>query len=215
MPLPRQSSKYSKKTLSSNASSLTQTDSVPEENGKAGVAASPLTPSSKPTFHKADRAYEHERQRLKKAADFVKMRTKKAHHGTTLSSSKGHARNSSSSLTESGTRLGEKEDYEQDDIDGQVLSDSWKENIGFVAVAIEQPSRYEVKLADLLRVGKKPRKSKGANDFEVIPHIRSVIVLDDNTPDELTIDEPWEHVNDPDTEDTGLSYAQVAAIPKQ
>lgn len=161
MPLPRQSSKYSKKTLSSNASSLTQTDNVPEEIGKAGVAASPLTPSSKPTFHKADRAYEHERQRLKKAADFVKMRTKKAHHGTALSSSKGHARNSSSSLTESGTRLGEKEDYEQDDIDGQVLSDSWKENIGFVAVAIEQPSRYEVKLADLLRVGKKPRKSKG------------------------------------------------------
>jgi hypothetical protein len=55
---------------------------------------------------------------------------------------------------------------------------------------------------------------KGVNDFEVVPHVRSVIVLDDNTPDELIIDEPWEHVNDSDTEARGLSYAQVAAIPK-
>lgn len=56
---------------------------------------------------------------------------------------------------------------------------------------------------------------KGDSDFEVIPHVRSVIVLDDNAPDELDADEPWEHIYGTDSEDNrGLSYAQVAALPK-
>ncbi len=47
----------------------------------------------------------------------------------------------------------------------------------------------------------------------MIPHIRSVIVLDDNTPDEFGEDEPWEYVLNPDSEpDKGLSYAEVAAL---
>jgi hypothetical protein len=164
MPLPRKSSKHSQQPLSTRspiASSLAPADGVPEEKGKAGVAASPAIPSSKPSFLKDDRAYEHERQRLKKAADFVKMRTKKARQGAGLSTTKGHARSLSSSLTEKGTRLNEdEEDPERDNIDGQALSDSMKENLGFVAVTMDQPSRHEVKLADLIRVGK-PRKPKG------------------------------------------------------
>jgi hypothetical protein len=55
----------------------------------------------------------------------------------------------------------------------------------------------------------------GDGDFEVVPHIRSVIALDDNTPDELDIDEPWEHIYSTDCEENkGLSYAQVAALSK-
>ena len=33
----------------------------------------------------------------------------------------------------------------------------------------------------------------------MIPHIRSVIVLDDNTPDGFGEDEPWEYVLNPDS----------------
>jgi len=57
--------------------------------------------------------------------------------------------------------------------------------------------------------------SSGDGDFEVIPHIRSVIVLDDNTPDGFGEDEPWEYVSNPDSEpNKGLSYAEVAALSK-
>ena len=49
----------------------------------------------------------------------------------------------------------------------------------------------------------------------MIPHIRSVIVLDDNTPDGFVEDEPWEYVLNPDSEpNKGLSYAQAAALSK-
>jgi len=56
---------------------------------------------------------------------------------------------------------------------------------------------------------------KGDGDFEVIPHIRSVIVLDDNTPDGFGEDEPWEYVLNPDSKpNKGLSYAQAAALSR-
>ena len=35
-----------------------------------------------------------------------------------------------------------------------------------------------------------------ADDFEVIPHIRSVIALDDAFVHDMDLDEPWEHIYD-------------------
>ncbi|EEB88294.1 hypothetical protein MPER_13947, partial [Moniliophthora perniciosa FA553] len=58
----------------------------------------------------------------------------------------------------------------------------------------------EAKLSDLIVSTRKPRNIKEP-EFEFVPHIRSVIVLDDKTPRDVTIDEPWEHVSHSDTND--------------
>lgn len=239
MPLPRKSFKdtqaLSKEAKSSTAPLDAQPTNVLSEVEKARLTTSPTIPSSK--LPKDARAYEHERQRLRKAADFVKMRARKAQQGAGWAGTKAHHRtgsgrsySGSTTPSEKGGRLRE-EDAEEDEGEGLVLSDSWKENLGVTTVAADQP-RYEVKLADLIRPGK-PRKPKGSyclpqanpisnthyslgdSDFEVIPHIRSVIALDDNTPDELDVDEPWEHIYNTDSEDNKeLSYAQVVALSK-
>ncbi|KAG6822933.1 hypothetical protein H0H87_002287 [Tephrocybe sp. NHM501043] len=51
-------------------------------------------------------------------------------------------------------------------------------------------------------------------DFEVVPALRSVIVLDDFTLPELDPDEAWEHVYASDADDTtsAPSYAKIAAL---
>ncbi|KAI0313216.1 hypothetical protein OF83DRAFT_1175884 [Amylostereum chailletii] len=85
----------------------------------------------------------------------------------------------------------------------------------------------EVKLADLIRPAKSGKKPKDP-DFELVPHVRSVIVLDDSSafaPGEPESDEPWEYLssvalsdyNDDDDDDTDersrtvLSYAEIVA----
>ncbi|KAG6886471.1 hypothetical protein C0992_003794, partial [Termitomyces sp. T32_za158] len=75
--------------------------------------------------------------------------------------------------------------------------------------------RTEVALSDLL-IARKPRRGR-EQDFEVVPPLRSVIVLDDITTPEFDFDEPWEHVyaSDADTNDNyrpELSYAKIAAL---
>lgn len=187
-----------------------------DETGGTRLTALPTLSAQRNTLGKDARAYEHERQRLKKAADFVKMRSRKA-RGTEWSGNRAYQRSASVASTtpsEKGRRLQE-EDSEDGDVEGPVLLDSRPENMGVVPLMAEpspRPPRYEVRLADFIRAGK-PRKPKGHGDFEVIPHIRSVIVLDDNTPDEFGEDEPWEYVLNPDSEpDKGLSYAEVAAL---
>jgi hypothetical protein len=57
-----------------------------------------------------------------------------------------------------------------------------------------------------------------ADDFEVIPHIRSVIALDDDANHDMDLDEPWEHIYDNNGEGKAsdgvkfgrLTYARVA-----
>ena len=54
-----------------------------------------------------------------------------------------------------------------------------------------------------------------AGDFELIPHVRSVVVLDDKYFDTPDINEAWEHVSsdeeDRDKPVKGRSYAQVVS----
>jgi hypothetical protein len=56
--------------------------------------------------------------------------------------------------------------------------------------------------------------SSADSDFEVVPHVRSVIVLDDIVAHEITIDEPWEHIYGDKPEDSLAktpSYAKILA----
>ncbi|TFY51090.1 hypothetical protein EVG20_g11171, partial [Dentipellis fragilis] len=82
--------------------------------------------------------------------------------------------------------------------------------------AREREQRVQVRLADLVRPSRTRSAKKGVeHGFEVIPHVRSVIVLDDGAADEMELDEPWEYVSSEGEEDKRApSYAEILAAPK-
>ncbi|THV00601.1 hypothetical protein K435DRAFT_854530 [Dendrothele bispora CBS 962.96] len=131
------------------------------------------------------RAYEHERQRSKKAADLAKAKARKGQWSLLTYDSKR-------SLSSSPTRNPEK---------SKRLRPEEME-------ALERTPRAmssEVKLADLIssKSVRKPRVRKGKDsDYEVVPHVRSVIVLDDIMARDVSFDEPWEHVEHSDSDDS-------------
>ncbi|KAK0432534.1 hypothetical protein EV421DRAFT_1848857 [Armillaria borealis] len=155
-------------------------------NKDASSALSSSFPSL-PTI-KDQRAYEHNRQRVKKAADVAKMRQKKRSGSPLFKLDRGIA-------SEKYRRL---RADDVDPLDGVLVESAHRDEVPPL------PKASEVKLSDLL-VRKQDRKKEP--DFEVIPHIRSVIVLDDFTPD-LAADEPWEHI-DAEPVSKAPSYAQV------
>ncbi|CCM02762.1 uncharacterized protein FIBRA_04870 [Fibroporia radiculosa] len=68
----------------------------------------------------------------------------------------------------------------------------------------------EVALADLIKPAKIRRR--GAGDFELIPSLPSVVVLDELSPIAYEMDEAWQHITaDEINEKVVPSYAQVAA----
>lgn len=84
----------------------------------------------------------------------------------------------------------------------------------------DSSSGVKVNLSEIMMLSqKKPRKSS-ADDFELIPHIRSVIALDDAVVHDMDLDEPWEHIYDDVNVNNGasdgvnkfgrLTYARVA-----
>ncbi|KAK0478590.1 hypothetical protein EDD18DRAFT_1295979 [Armillaria luteobubalina] len=167
---------------------------------KSDKDASAVLSSSFPSLPtiKDQRAYEHNRQRVKKAADVAKMRQKKREGSPLFKLDRGLASEKSRRLRADDV----------DPLDGVFVESAHRDEAG-----PPKSRKPEVKLSDLL-VRKQDRK-KGTwlsfrwrqPDFEVIPHIRSVIVLDDFTPD-LAADEPWEHI-DAEPVSKAPSYAQV------
>jgi len=87
------------------------------------------------------------------------------------------------------------------------LSDSVQGDPHVRNVIKAKPTLTEVKLADLVTFrSSKSRKGSGwEGDFEVVPHVRSVIVLDDVAVRDLEVDEPWEHVDGEDTDNGDAS----------
>jgi len=157
------------------------------------------------------RAYERDRQRVKKAAELAKTREMKSRNAI-----------------ERRNRWGPWADKPKKTVvrTGKTGWFLWKEAAEGELEKVEQleadspptpaaPKRGEVKLADLI-TPQKPRKTKGG-DFEVIPPPRSVIVLDDFTINDMDLDGPWEHVpRGEDEKRNSLSYAQIvsAAVAK-
>jgi hypothetical protein len=188
------------------------------------AVSSPALPSLKDL-----RAFEHDRQRVKKAADLVKMRARKG-QGRWAALVKGELYNSSRKSTapvasEKQKRLRAEE---MDALEGP-LADSGRDVDGVAFSDASPPS--EVKLADLITF-RKPRKGLGMcicvlspspaerstdGDFVVIPH-RSVIVLDDIVSRDLLVDEPWDLLDPEDSTATtptkGPSYADMLSNTK-
>jgi hypothetical protein len=207
----------------SDSSKILDSQSPAEIVKDSLLASSPSLSSPKDL-----RAYEHDRQRVKKAADLVKMRARKGQGWTSkLHDSK---KDSGAGLpSEKGKRL---TDEEVDSLEGVIALGDSRGDLRDEVVSSDL--RSEVKLADLV-TSRKSRKGQGMHfsffpyssvlnlrwgvaegDFEVIPHIRSVIVLDDIVSQDLVIDEPWEHIYGNDEEDAsakGLSYAKVLSVP--
>ncbi|KAJ6613318.1 hypothetical protein B0H10DRAFT_2049168 [Mycena sp. CBHHK59/15] len=173
------------------------------------ATSSPALPSFKDL-----RAFEHDRQRVKKAMDLAK--------GELYNS----ARKSTWPLSsEKEKRLRAEE---VDALDGSLVDAGY--DLDGVALSRDPSQPSEVKLSDLVAF-RKPRKGLGTSitlpwlpvversvdgEFELIPHVRSVIVLDDITSHDLLVDEPWEYIYGSDEEESvattptkGPSYANV------
>jgi hypothetical protein len=179
-----------------------------------------LTPS---TNLKDLRAFEHDRQRIKKAADVAKMRARKA---AAVDPSRVIKSPRDCSLPSQKEKLFREEDVDAlDSVFSPTLTlNGTKRREGLITPF--EPVKREVKLEDLVvtppkKAGRKTRDG----DFEVVPHVRAVIVLDDNADvHDMDVDEAWEHVtleSDDDeassSSDGGeyVSYAKIAAAGRK
>ncbi|KAF5385018.1 hypothetical protein D9615_001022 [Tricholomella constricta] len=175
------------------------------------------SPSPVPSVKEA-RTWEHDRQRLKKTAAFVKSKARKAQHGQAQaqggwSTAKLYDRHSHSAaaraLLEDDEPVCGESEVDWDDAASPLRSP--RVELGREGIE-HAPLRAEVPLADLL-ISRKPRHGRDSG-FEVVPPIRSVIVLDDTIAPDLDFDEPWEHVStdDADEREPEPSYAKIAAL---
>jgi hypothetical protein len=151
------------------------------------------------------RAYEHDRQRVKKATDLAKMREMKSRNTFERRNRWGPWGDKPKSVVRTGKISWfwgkEAAESEPEKIE-QLEADS--------PLTLVAPKPSEVKLTDLV-TPQKPRKTKGG-DFEVIPAPRAVIVLDDFSVNDMDVDEPWEHVSGGEYEKrTSFSYAQIVS----
>ncbi|KAJ7644152.1 hypothetical protein FB45DRAFT_289682 [Roridomyces roridus] len=206
-PLP-----YMSSTLSPTVPSSSPAASTPINKDNAAADKDALLATSTPASPtlKDVRAFEHERQRMKKAADLVKMRARKGRWTSSLP--KGELYNSSRKSTV--PLFSEKEKLlradDVDPLDGSLVTDTRTELDGVPTRNVSNAP--EVKLSDLVAFPTRTKSRKGLDgDFVVIPPNRHVIVLDDIVSHDLLIDDGWEHIHGVDDEPvmTKQSYADV------
>jgi len=215
-----------------------------------GHTSRPLSPIFGNRDNEKDvRAYEIERQRVKKGAELAKRKAKKANVAFSVVGSGGHGQGRGWSESGAGD-WGKKEKVTAMDVDieemllaGRKTASSARVSTSERPVNRKDQTRVEssgggrvVSLSELVVLTqKKSRKVKGLpapfalriivtdlmskieDDFEMIPPIRSVIVLDDALDaQDVDMDEPWEHV-EPDFEavkkrnHNEASYAAILA----
>lgn len=193
--------------------------------------------SSEPRVLKAVREFEHGRQRAKKSARTEIWKADKAAKRQ-LKAQKAQGTLEGPPIQHRSKKAG----FARLDRDETLLDESDSAEEAFDVEVIETPkwsedNRLEVDLTKLIRPSK-ARRSKGmfisfvccgvrfdqwlnlddvAGDFELIPSVRSVLVLEDAVLDRgidsIEDDEPWEYLSaaGDDAEHNILSYAEVAA----
>ncbi|RXW24534.1 hypothetical protein EST38_g1312 [Candolleomyces aberdarensis] len=188
-----------------------------------------------PLYLKEDKdtlAYEHDRQKYKKTLDRAKSRAKKAFSWGNSGSGSPRRASHGQPAPERNIKAGEE--------DKELASEFFQ--VGNVqvqrrknSVVCSGPGFTEVKLAELVVLAAAPDENgdqaKGATkkkrtrvgkggldgDYEVVPHLRSVIVLEDQHAPEMDLDD-WECVEDESSDDGAekkvlgkTTYATVAA----
>ncbi|CAL1694820.1 unnamed protein product [Somion occarium] len=181
----------------------------PEHNTNSETT-SPSTPE--PRVLNAVREFEHGRQRAKKSAHTASWREEKARkrqvktqRAQTLFEPPAAHRQKGGHVKVQGI------DRDERDLDGSDSDEAF--DVEFIETPKWREQKLEVDLTNLIRPTK-ARRSK-AGDFEVIPSVRSVLVLDDRDFAMVEDDEPWEYLSagDDDSERKPAipSYAEVAA----
>ncbi|KAF8640583.1 hypothetical protein AX17_000245 [Amanita inopinata Kibby_2008] len=168
-------------------------------------------PAVASTNTKEVRAYEHQRQKVKKTAETANMRARKQANAI---KHVFQARTSSNKSQKSLSLVDDAVDFED-----HALPDSHKGDEEELELHKVPRLRHEVKLTDLIVTTRKSRKGVRDNDFEVIPHVRSVIILDDSQIQDIEIDEPWEYISGVDenqepSNTEPISYAEAVAQVK-
>ncbi|KAI0964588.1 hypothetical protein AcW1_001375 [Taiwanofungus camphoratus] len=183
-------------------------DTVDAQPKSQGELESPVPEAESPSVLKAVRAYEHERQRVKKAAEVERARERKERKRRAGPCPARTCR------TAHGRRAnGRRGPFEMDEkpAEGKTTPDKHEER-RLLDDDITSQGRGvpELNIVPLIRPAK-ARKMK--DDFEVIPAVRSVIVLDEFIVPEPEVEEPWEYVSVDGEADTVVppSYAQVVA----
>ncbi|KAF5316347.1 hypothetical protein D9619_006539 [Psilocybe cf. subviscida] len=198
------------------------------------------------------RAYEHERQRNKRAAERAANRARKATYagpfGVQSSAREGREANRK---TRGRVEVEVDEDVQTVGKGISVLAGTLIEGLsganssaGITAIARANANAIrsvdakrqasssvqkgddirEVTLSDLVvQSQRKARKTK-VDDYELVPAVRTVIVLDDMPSEDMDLDEPWEHVALSSEDNNGKevangrlgehSYAAIAAAAR-
>jgi len=190
------------------------TTAVPKGPEKDTFITSPLC--SPVDVLKDVRAYERERQRVKKAAELVKAKERKERGTVAGRNTWGlWSDKSKTTVPRSGKTSWFVGKRPWDNENGN-------EEAGKGHMEVERPATLtkplskedclggEVRLADLVT----PRKPRKEGDFEVIPLPHQVIVLDEFTVNDMEVDEPWEHVNGDDDKVDVPSYAEIVSATK-
>lgn len=164
------------------------------------------------------RAYEHERQRAKHAGEWAKRRARKATKGAGRASSVHGGRRAKSRKVGSDVEVdvfavipqGKDTERTKDGLGAGLLKRVFSGENGTDAVP-----KAKVNLSEIMVLSQKKLRSLNVDDFEVIPHIRSVVALDDiDHVHDLDLDEAWEHVYGEEKASDGKfgrpSYARVA-----
>lgn len=146
------------------------------------------------------RAYEHERQRSKRAGEWAIRRAKKASAGK----GKGGAAVGGRTADMGDPRKGRRAIEVDVDVDmDAVLAAPGAATRGIVSMVVPPKKAYsdpsrKVDLSDLVVLSqRKPRKLK-EGDFELVPALPTIIALDDMPVLDMEVDEPWECVEEED-----------------
>lgn len=156
---------------------------------------------------KDQRAYERARHRTKERREHaqVKERKERAAVGAPVVALKQEH-------VSRASKRASLELWDDDELDSRILAGSGRPVN--VAPAPRTKSGFsKMVLADFVMFKTKKRSKAQDADFEVLPPVRSVIVLDDFEHD-IEVNEPWEFISlAPESPIyKGLSYAQAAAL---
>lgn len=213
-------------TVARLSMTFTTPPALSEKKGQNAPLSPPVIDLLYTKEDKDTMAYEHDRARQMKALDRARTKAKKAFtwgNGASRTGTKrrdgsyAHARGKSPRppLSEEASKDTKEEGRELASEYRPIgMNGSGRTKANSLVYNVGTPLT-EVKLADLVVFAgsRKTKKEKGGLDgeFEIIPHVRSVIVLEDGVgSDEL--DEAWECVQVEDNAaKAGKTYARVAA----
>ncbi|KAJ3984912.1 hypothetical protein F5890DRAFT_1474154 [Lentinula detonsa] len=170
----------------------------------------PSLSSSFPSFasFKGQRAFEHDRQRAKRTEDYIRTQEVKAFRTLSKPTPALSERQKKDVSTRKDRPIGSS--VLDDEADLHSILEGVRNPI-----ATKEPStvqqNVEVKLVDLIKPGsiRKTRKNKDS-EFELIPAVRPVIVLDEvafmrDTPPPRDLEQEWQHIYHSDSDDSETS----------